>query len=96
MNQTEPLLADLDYLQRAGLTVTQLRSLHHWSDRPEAASRVTFESALQYFSKGRDMKANNAAFAERLRFIVETHKRGLSAVVDGALQKYPVNQPADK
>lgn len=90
MNQTEQLVADLNYLQAVGLTVAQLRTLHHWTDRPEAESRVTFESAVSYFSKGQDMKANNAAFATRLRFIVETHRQSLSVIVGNALQNYPV------
>lgn len=90
MNQTEQLVADLKYLQAVGVTVAQLRSLHHWADRPEAASRVTFESAVNYFSKGQGMKANNAAFAARLRFIVEAHRQSLSAIISNALQSYPV------
>jgi len=90
MNQTEQLVADLNYLQAAGMTVEQLRSLHHWADRPEAASRVTFESAVNYFSKGQGLKANNAAFAARLRFIVEAHRQSLSAIISNALHSYPV------
>lgn len=90
MKQTDQLLADLDYLEAAGMTVDQLRSLHHWSGRPEASERVTFSSARDYFSHGREMKSNNAAFAERLRLVADLHQRGLGGLVEIALLKRPL------
>ena len=78
MTKTEQLLADLDYLENAGLTEDQLRSLHHWSNRPEAAARVTFASARDYFGHGRDMKTNNSSFADRLRLVVTQHCQATS------------------
>lgn len=90
MNRTEQLVADLQYLKAAGLTTDQLYSLHHWSDRPEAAKRVTFTTALNYFKKDQELKANNAAFANRLRFIADCHQRGLAGLIEQALAKYPV------
>lgn len=49
MKRTDQLLADLDYFEMSGLTLAQLRSLHHWSDRPELSERVTFSSVRDYF-----------------------------------------------
>ena len=90
MNTAQQLCADLEYLQRAGLTTEQLRSLHHWSDRPEAAARVTFATARNYFAKEQDMQANNAAFGARLRLVVDLHQRGFAALVEHALARYPL------
>lgn len=90
MKNTEQLLTDLEYLEAAGMTIAQLRSLHHWSDRPEAMERVTFSSARDYFSQGREMKSNNAAFADRLRCVADLHQRGLVGLVENALRRYPL------
>lgn len=90
MKRTDQLLADLDYLEKVGMTVEQLRSLHHWSERSEANERVTFSSARDYFSYGHAMKSNNAAFADRLRLVADLHRRGLAGLVESALQKYPL------
>jgi hypothetical protein len=90
MNRTEQLVADLDYLEAAGLTTDQLRSLHHWSDRPDAAKRVSFLVARNYFAKNQELKSNNLAFANRLRLIVDLHQRGLAQFVELALSKYPL------
>ncbi|MGQ3083939.1 MAG: hypothetical protein ACT6SF_13285 [Hydrogenophaga sp.] len=90
MKQTDQLLADLDYLEMAGLTLAQLRSLHHWSDRPEASERVTFSSVRDYFSCGRGMRQNNAAFADRLRTVADLHRRGLAGLVEIARHKHPL------
>lgn len=89
MKRTDQLLADLDYLDNAGMTVDQLRSLHHWSDK-ETREKVTFSSVRDYFSHGRPMRSNNEAFADRLRLIADVHQRGLSGLVEVALNKYPL------
>lgn len=90
MKRTDQLLADLEYLKTAGMTIDQLRSLHHWSDRPDASKHVTFSSARDYFSQGQEMRSNNAAFADRLRHVADLHQRGLAGLVETALQKYPL------
>lgn len=90
MKRTDQLLADLDYLEMSGLTLAQLRSLHHWSDRPEASERVTFSSVRDYFSCGRGMRSNNAAFADRLHTVADLHRRGMAGLVDAALHRYPL------
>ena len=90
MKRTDQLLADLDYLEMTGLTLAQLRSLHHWSDRPEASERVTFSSVRGYFSQGQEMRSNNAAFADRLRTVAELHRSGLAGLVETALLKHPL------
>ena len=90
MNRTEQLVADLEYLEAAGLTTDQLRSLHHWSERPEAAQRVTFTSARNYFKKNQPLKDNNVVFSDRLRFIADLHKRGLAGLVEQSLARFPI------
>ncbi len=88
MNRTEQLLADIDYLEKIGMTVDQLRSLHHWSVRPEASKRVTFSSVRDYFSPGQEMKSNNAAFADRLHLVADLHQRGIAGLVESAIQRH--------
>ena len=73
MSKNKQLLDDLNYLESAGLTVDQLRSLHHWAERPGSEERVTFNSARDYFARGHEMGKNNSVFAERLHFVVEAH-----------------------
>lgn len=89
MNRTDQLLADLDYLEAAGMTVDQLRSLHHWSEK-DARERVTFSSARDYFAHGHVMRLNNAAFADRLRMVADLHRRGLAGMVEAALNRHPL------
>ena len=86
---TDQLLADLDYLEKVGMTVEQLRSLHQWSDKA-TADRVTFRSVRDYFSHGHPMKSNNAAFAERLRLVRDLHQRGLEGLIAEATRKHPL------
>ena len=81
MDRTEQLLADIDYLEKIGMTVDQPRSLHHWSVRPEASKR-------DYFSPGQEMKANNAAFADQLRLVADLHQRGIAGLVEVAIQRH--------
>lgn len=90
MSKTMQLLEDLDYLQTAGMTEDHLRSLHHWAGRTGAEERVTFKSAREYFGQGREMRANNAAFAERLHFVADAHKRDMSTLVELALRVHPM------
>jgi hypothetical protein len=90
MHKTKQLLDDLQYLEAAGLTTQQLRSLHHWSNRPEAAARVSFATARSYFAREQNMQANNAAFADRIRLVADLHQRGFIALVEQALLMYPL------
>lgn len=87
--QTDQLLVDLDYLEGVGLTLEQLRRLHHWSGRPEADARVTFKSVRDYFSKGQAMQTNNTNFAVRLNALATLHKAGLAGLVERALAQHP-------
>jgi len=89
MSKADQLVADLDYLKSVGLTVEQLRSLHHWSATP-TESNVTYASVREYFCRGRDMRENNSHFADRLHLVAETHKRGIPALVDLALRIHPI------
>jgi hypothetical protein len=89
MNRTEQLVLDLKYLEGAGLSVDQLRSLHHWADRPDAARRVTFSTATRYFEKGQELQTNNSLFADRVRFVTSQHQKRFSDLVEEALLTYP-------
>lgn len=89
MSKNAQLLEDLAYLELAGMTVDQLRSLHHWAGRPGSEERVTFNSARDYFSRGHEMGANNSLFADRLHFVAEAHKRDIAALVDLAIRVLP-------
>lgn len=92
MSNNTQLLDDLDYLESVGMTLDQLRSLHHWAGRPGSEERVTFNSARDYFSRGHEMGPNNALFAERLHLVAEAHKHGLSALVQMAVRAVPRGQ----
>lgn len=83
------LLDDLAYLESVGMTLDQLRSLHHWAGRPGSEERVTFKSARDYFSRGHEMGTNNSLFAERLHLVAEAHKHDLSALVEMAVRAVP-------
>lgn len=88
MSKAAQLLADLDYLERVGMSVEQLRSLHHWAGKATEA-RVSFATVRDYFGHGRDMRANNLLFAERLHLVADAHRRGMPAMVEVALRMYP-------
>jgi hypothetical protein len=89
MSKNTQLLADLAYLESAGMTVDQLRLLHHWAGRPGSEERVTYKSARDYFSREHEMRANNSLFADRVHFVADAHKRDISVLVDMALRAFP-------
>lgn len=89
MNRTEQLVQDVKYLEAEGLSVAQLRSLHHWAERPDAAKRVTFSTATRYFGKGQELQATNSLFADRVRFVTSQHQKRFSDLVEEALLRYP-------
>lgn len=89
MSKNSQLLVDLSYLESAGMTVDQLRSLHHWAGRPGSEERVTFNSARNYFSREHEMGANNSLFAARLHFVADAHKRDIAALVEMAVRSIP-------
>lgn len=90
MTECERLLADLAYLEQAGMTINQVRELHHWSCRPSAVSRVTFDTLRSYFGKDRAMRENNARFAARVALVADMHRGGFSALVQRALAIDPL------
>lgn len=92
MSTNTQLLDDLAYLESVGMTVAQLRSLHHWAGRPRSEGRVTFKSVRDYFRRGHEMGPNNSLFAERLHLVAETHKLGLPALVEMASRAVPSGQ----
>lgn len=88
MSKAAQLLEDLAYLERAGMTVEQLRSIHHWAGT-QTETRVTYASVRDYFGHERDMRDNNSAFADRLHLVAELQRRGIAAMVEVALRIYP-------
>lgn len=94
MSTATQLLEDLDYLEQAGMTVEQLRSLHHWAGT-STEKKVTYATVRDYFSHGRDMRENNTIFAERLHLVAQTHRRGIPALVEIALRAYPSSQASE-
>ncbi len=91
MEKANQLLADLDYLEQAGMTVDQLRSLHHWSERPESEQRVTFGTVRDYFGHGREMRSNNSDFAERLHLVAQLRRGDIADLVSLALKVHPLH-----
>jgi len=91
MSKNEQLLDDLAYLESVGMTVDQLRLLHHWAGRPGSEERITFASTRDYFARGHEMGLNNSLFAERVHFVAEAHKSDISKLVDLAVRMLPGN-----
>lgn len=91
MSTATQLLEDLNYLEQAGMTVEQLRSLHHWAGT-STEKKVSYATVRDYFSHGRDMRENNTIFAERLHLVAQTHKGGMPALIEIALHAYPSSQ----
>lgn len=89
MSKNTQLLEDLAYLESVGMTLDQLRALHHWAGRPGAKERVTFNSARDYFSRGYEMRVNNALFANRLHFVAKAHRRDISSLIELAVRVIP-------
>lgn len=89
MGKTKQLVEDLNYLEGVGMTVAQLRLMHHWGGDREREGRITFATARSYFEKERDLLENNDAFANRLRLVANMNRRGLSALVEHSLSQFP-------
>jgi hypothetical protein len=89
MATAQELTRALDYLEAAGMTVQELRSLHHWSGLP-SEKRVTFASTRRYFIKGQALLANNSKFADRLMFVAEGLRPSIAKLVSDALKKNPM------
>ncbi len=84
----ERLVEAVIYLQREGLTLEQLRSLHHTQRRPE-----TFASTCKYFAKKRELKTLNVAYAERLIFVANEHKQHCTPIkvsIAAAIARWPL------
>lgn len=89
MSKAKQLLEDIDYLESVGLTVAQLRRLHHWGGDPAREARITFASTRNYFAKDQEMLENNTSFADRVHLVAEVHRQGLPAIVELALSQIP-------
>lgn len=84
----ERLVGAVHYLQRNGLTVEQLRALHHPQRTPE-----TFASTLRYFGSPKELRPLNRAYAERLIYVADEHRKGregMGQLVEQALSRWPM------
>lgn len=80
------------YLQAQGLTVEQLRSMHHSRRRLE-----TFASTYRYFGKNKELKHVNIFYAERLIHVAERHRATGAAfekLISQALARWPLRAAA--
>ncbi len=82
------LLTALEKLEAAGMTVEQLRSLHHSAGTKNAA-QVTFGSVRRYFEQGHPLRFSNQRFADRLIHAAEGLPASISTRVKDALNRYP-------
>ena len=84
---SDEIVEALTYLQRSGMTLDQLRDIHHSSAR-----RETFAAARQYFTRVKELRERNLSYGCRLRFLSEQHSKSsgdFSALVRDALLRYP-------
>ncbi len=84
----EQLVAAARYLEAQGMSVQQLRALHHPQKQPE-----TFASTYGYFGKYDELGAKNRLYAERLIFVSDEHRKGsggIASLVHSALIKWPL------
>jgi hypothetical protein len=86
----EQLVAAAQYLERNGMSVQQLRALHHSRNQNSLAS---FASTYRYFGTNMDLGDKNVLYATRLIFVAEEHQKHggiISSGVEKALAKWPV------
>lgn len=84
----EQLVDAASYLQRQGMPVELLRKLHHPQKRPEQ-----FAYTLKYFSQNKNLGALNRAYADRVLFVADEHRKGRGSfekLVAGALRQWPL------
>lgn len=84
----EKLLNAAHYLEVQGMSVQQLRALHHSQSRLE-----TFASTYKYFGTNRMLRLKNERYAERLIFVAEEWRKGngnFVSLVQRALERWPL------
>jgi len=77
----------LQYLRDAGMSISLLNDLHH-----SEGGKITFVSAIRYFSKTTALRDANTKFSDRLTFVEREHRatgEGFDAIVARARQKFP-------
>jgi hypothetical protein len=75
------------YLQSVGMSVQQLRAIHHSLRKTE-----TFASTIRYFGQNKDLGDKNTRYAHRLEFIATEYQKsrtGFDALVSEALRRWP-------
>ena len=75
------------YLQSVGMSVQQLRTIHHSLRKTE-----TFASTIRYFGENKDLGNKNTRYAQRLEFIATEYQKsrtGFDALVSEALRRWP-------
>lgn len=78
------------YLESVGMTGHQLTRLHHFSIN---GRKVSFAETYRYFENPKDLRQNNLRFAERLKFVADTHRlggRGIDSIIDEARERWPL------
>jgi hypothetical protein len=81
------LVEIVQYLERKGMSVEQLRNLHHSQSR-----RETFKTSQNYFSGKTTIRGNNILYCARLSYVAERHRttgRQFSELVQEALARHP-------
>jgi hypothetical protein len=84
----EEIVSAAKYLRENEMSNQHLRALHHAQKRPE-----TFSSTIKYFGANKELKGLNVLYANRLLFVADAHRKGLTgfqSLVDTALAKWPV------
>jgi len=69
----------------------ELTAIHH---RSLSGKRVTFGEIPGYFAGGKELRDENAAFAERICYVASEHRvkpeKTFAALVRSALAKWPL------
>jgi hypothetical protein len=92
-DRSDQAATDATYLESAGMSALDLSKLHHFSVN-DGSWRGSFEGVRRYFTPGKQLRANNTRFAERVAYVAREHRSGTNksfdALVLEALAKFPL------
>jgi len=84
----QEIVRSLEYLQKAGMSETQLCTMHHF-DRYQS-----YKSLIDYFEPKSEIRSDtNRDFGERLAYVVREHMAGhqeFAPLISKALKKWPL------
>jgi hypothetical protein len=90
-HRSDQVAADATYLESAGMSAVELSALHHFSLK---GRRGTFNGVRRYFTPGKELRAANTRFAERLGYVAHEHRRdtrkSFQTLVQEALARFPL------